>query len=150
MACWLLPVLAIVQLLSHLNQVKDLDVKILSVIAYSISLLLYYGPAHWFEGVSKKVINTCVKLGTVSYGLYIFHFPLLVIFGKVSFFSGTGASYAVRFVLYIALSLLFAFVLEKRFQVWASARLRNLMMPEIPKHRPNLLVRQLRRLRAQV
>lgn len=142
--------LAVVQLLSHLDQVKDLDVKLLSTLCLAISLLLYYAPADWFERPSKRGIASCIKLGTISYGLYIFHFPLLVVFGKLHFFSGSAATYAIRFVVFLTLSLTVGFVMEKRFQVWAAARLRALMMPEMPRPKPAFLVRQLRWLKAQV
>ncbi len=145
-----LPLLAIAQTLLHYKQLNSHDIGLftLSMICYTSSLTLYYAPQAIFEGISKKVVAACIKLGTISYGLYIFHFPILIGFSKISAFSGTGVAYAARFLSYIFICLLVGFVMEKRYQTWAAAKLKAILMPEVPRPKPALLIRQLRKLKA--
>jgi peptidoglycan/LPS O-acetylase OafA/YrhL len=145
-----LPLLAIAQMITHLHLADNLGTKVLSVMCYTLFILLYYAPGNFFEGISKKVITVCIKLGTISYGLYIFHFPILVAFGKASFLSGTALTYALRFASYLILCLAVAWATEKKFQVWIAAKLKKWLMPETPRPRHKLLVKQLRWLKAQV
>jgi peptidoglycan/LPS O-acetylase OafA/YrhL len=82
---------------------------------YGASVLLFAFPG-WFERSARAVIKKLVPTGTVSYGLYIFHFPILIALGQVTAFSGTPWTYAVRTAAFLAVAFGGAYVLEHQFQ----------------------------------
>ena len=70
--------------------------------------------------IPPRVIPTSfIKLGALSYGLYIIHYPILKLFGQAMLFSGHWYTYLARYVLFIGISLLAAYWLEKKLQPWA-------------------------------
>ena len=66
-----------------------------------------------------------LKLGAISYGVYIIHFPISVVLYHIRFFSGTPLTFGVRLLLDVGLTLFAGAILELRFQPWA----RNLLNP---------------------
>ena len=57
-----------------------------------------------------------VKLGGLSYGIYIIHFPILFLFGRITPFSNNLFYYILRVILYLFLTFLSAWFLENKFQ----------------------------------
>jgi len=86
---------------------------------YGASLLFFFGPAVALAPASQRLVQRLVPLGAVSYGIYIIHFPILFLMGKVTWFSGSPLTFAVRGGLYLLATLLAATWLDKVFQPWA-------------------------------
>ncbi|MBD2724046.1 acyltransferase family protein [Hymenobacter armeniacus] len=88
----------------------------LSSAFYVAAVALVAVPSARIEAVAARAMQRLVKLGGISYGLYIVHFPIMTGLRRVEAFSGTGFTYGVRFALYLLLSLLLAYYLEKLLQ----------------------------------
>ena len=91
---------------------------LLPTLSYCLALVLFFKPSKRVDVISQKLMLLLTKIGGISYGLYIIHFPILFAFQKVNTFSGSGLTYWIRFTLFILLSLLAAYLLEKKFQMW--------------------------------
>lgn len=68
--------------------------------------------------VSQVAIEKLSITGALSYGLYIIHFPIIAIFHRITLFAGSPFTFAGRLLGYVALCILGAYLLEKRFQPW--------------------------------
>lgn len=86
---------------------------------FYILALITYGFQHQIERGAQAIIKRLVASGSISYGLYIVHFPILILFSRMNFFSGSIPVFATRFILYILLSAALAYWLEKKYQPWA-------------------------------
>jgi peptidoglycan/LPS O-acetylase OafA/YrhL len=96
------------------------------VCSYLISLLLLViSRAQITEMISGKLLDWSIKLGALSYGLYVIHYPILMLFRRVDYFSGTWATFATRFLLFMTLSIISAYILEKKLQ----RQIRNFFFP---------------------
>jgi len=91
---------------------------IIPSICYLVSTILFFSNSSRLSKISKKTIRTGVWLGSISYGIYIVHYPLLYVFEKFSFFSGTVFFFLIRFILFISLTIAASFFLEKKLQQW--------------------------------
>jgi len=99
-------------------QVINVAEIIVSTICYIISLFLFFIKAEYLSFLSKKIIHCGIWLGSISYGIYIIHFPILVIFKQIFVFSGSLFSFLVRLGAFLFLTVVSSFMLEKRFQPW--------------------------------
>lgn len=86
---------------------------------------LFYGLSLIFYVFHKVLDNWCSSFihwlsatGAISYGLYIIHFPIIAIFSRVTFFSGTGLTFGLRLIIYLICCAIASYLLEKRFQPW--------------------------------
>lgn len=88
---------------------------------YIFSLVLYFFDKQ-LERVSQKLIKALISTGAISYGLYIVHYPILSVFGHSRFFSGSALTFTIRLIAFVVLSLMAAYLLEKRFQPWIKGK----------------------------
>ena len=126
---YLIPIISLALLLKKNHDLESIGANLLPIICYILSLALYFGPENLFENASRKLINVGFWLGSVSYGLYVIHFPIMVIFGKVGVFSGSTITFIIRLFAFIATCLVAAYILEKRIQPWVGGKLRNILLP---------------------
>jgi peptidoglycan/LPS O-acetylase OafA/YrhL len=80
------------------------------------SLLCLFVRHPWLEKIGKRVIQVGIRLGSLSYAIYLIHYPLLIAFNKINYLSGTWQTFAVRFALLMALTIVLSFLLEKLLQ----------------------------------
>jgi peptidoglycan/LPS O-acetylase OafA/YrhL len=95
------------------------------VCSYLLSLLLVISRAHITETMSTTLLDWSIKLGALSYGLYVIHYPILMLFRRIDYFSGTWITFAIRFFLFMTLSIISAYILEKKLQ----PQIRNFFFP---------------------
>ena len=76
-----------------------------------IALFMYF--VHLPDGYLRQ---TGLKSGSISYGLYIIHFPILFLFGRISLANDNLFFYIIRVILYLLITLLAAWILEKKLQ----------------------------------
>jgi peptidoglycan/LPS O-acetylase OafA/YrhL len=126
------PLLSIVLLFKNQGATANFMAQLWPILCYAISLLLYFGPPTLFAQSSTWLIKQGIRLGAVSYGLYVIHFPLMVIFSKADFFKGSGFTFAIRLALFIPACLAAAYVLEKRLQPRIGGWLRKRLLPAPP------------------
>lgn len=94
----------------------DLDPFVMSTLFYVLAVVLVMFPMQRIEDWSARLMRQLVKVGSISYALYIIHFPIMAGLKRIDFFSGSGLTYSVRFLLLMALSFAAAELLEKKFQ----------------------------------
>jgi peptidoglycan/LPS O-acetylase OafA/YrhL len=126
---YLIPIISLALLLKNYHGLESIGDKIVPIFCYITSLVLYFGPDTLLSNVSSKIINMGFWLGSVSYGLYVIHFPIMVIFGKVGMFSGSTITFIIRLFAFIATCLVAAYILEKKIQPWVGGKLRNILLP---------------------
>ncbi|WP_133273989.1 acyltransferase family protein [Hymenobacter radiodurans] len=97
---------------------KELDLAsyILATFFYLMGIAAMLVKSDALEQLSQRLMNPLIKLGSISYGMYIIHIPILFIFHRVETFSGTALTYWVRFAIAIPAVILAAYWLEKKFQ----------------------------------
>lgn len=92
---------------------------IFGIIAYILSTLLFFLKSDVSNFV-RRTTNYIFKVGSwfggISYAVYITHFPILIIFSKITLFSGTNLSYMIRFLLFISFTVVVSYILEKSYQ----------------------------------
>lgn len=71
---------------------------------------------------TDRWLTSFAWLGQISYAFYVVHFPLLFVVEHFPLPSGTVGAYFFRFAVWAILSLILAWVLERRFQPWVKAR----------------------------
>ncbi|RZM11008.1 MAG: acyltransferase [Pedobacter sp.] len=87
-----------------------------SIGMYVISCLLFFVPVNFSEKFGMRIFRPAIWLGSISYAVYLLHFPLLVLFGRVNTFSGSILTYGLRLVLFFSLLIGVSWLLEKRLQ----------------------------------
>lgn len=80
------------------------------------ALLCLFVRSSWLEKIGQLVIRVGIWLGSLSYAIYLIHYPLLVAFNKIDYFFGTWQTFSVRFALLMGLTILLSFSLEKVLQ----------------------------------
>jgi peptidoglycan/LPS O-acetylase OafA/YrhL len=89
----------------------------LPVLFYGLALIVFMMRAQ-LERFSMRIIKSLINTGSISYGLYIIHYPILYLFGHNNFFSGTPFTFLVRLICFLVLAISGAYLLEKKFQPW--------------------------------
>ncbi|WP_375416477.1 acyltransferase family protein [uncultured Hymenobacter sp.] len=107
-----LPLLAICY---TVQQRSDIIRLIAPLACYGISWLLRL-PVKVLEAVSAYGVRFLTWVGSISYALYVFHIPVLLLFNRITFFSGSLASFGIRVVLYFGFTTLVAYLLEDKLQ----------------------------------
>ena len=106
--------------------------KILPVIFFSVGAILlvvsYCLPKPTSPQLMPKFI---LKLGAISYAVYVVHFPISLILSKISMFSGSLLTFILRMVVDLILVLLISNVLELKIQPWFKARFAVKAIPAI-------------------
>ncbi|GAA4494353.1 hypothetical protein GCM10023172_04310 [Hymenobacter ginsengisoli] len=90
--------------------------------AYVVAGVVYLLRGQW-AAAAARVVQRLQPLGSISYGVYIIHYPLLWLVHEVPFFSGSVGTWLGRLVGYFALVLGLSWVLERRLQPWLKRRL---------------------------
>ena len=80
------------------------------------ALVCLFVPSAGLEKLGQRVVKVGIWLGSLSYGIYLVHFPLLLLFSRITIFSGTWLTFAVRFVLLMLLTVGLGYWLEKVVQ----------------------------------
>ncbi|QDA58917.1 acyltransferase family protein [Hymenobacter jejuensis] len=101
----------------------DVNEWVLPTVFYVAALVIYL-LAKRLNSLARPIIYLLSRTGTISYGLYIIHFPLLYGFSQIPFFSGSPYTFITRAMLYLGVCLTLAYLLEKKFQ----PRVRVLLM----------------------
>lgn len=110
----LLP-LYVFRYLAHNYGVKDLSNWVIPTLCYLLSLVFYLLPSAG-ETFTRPLVKLMIRAGSISYGLYIIHFPLFYIMMRVEAFSGTPFTWTVRLACYLAMCVAAAYWLEKLYQ----------------------------------
>jgi peptidoglycan/LPS O-acetylase OafA/YrhL len=95
---------------------------VLPLIFYSLSIVLFLGK-EYVNAFSERMIKRLIGTGSISYGLYIVHFPILYLSSRILFFSGSPLTFLVRLLCFLAIVTWGATVLETRFQPWRKRKL---------------------------
>jgi peptidoglycan/LPS O-acetylase OafA/YrhL len=74
------------------------------------------------ERLSRHILRGGAWLGSLSYGIYLVHYPLLLLLHQLPLLSGTKWSFSLRFALLLLLTIGLSYVLEKQLQPYLRAR----------------------------
>ncbi|PJJ58982.1 acyltransferase family protein [Hymenobacter chitinivorans] len=89
---------------------------------YLLAVICFFVRIPPLEPWARHCISGLGKVGGISYGLYIVHFPLLQLMARLDFFAGSALTFWTRFVVLLIVALLAAYGLEKKFQPWVRTR----------------------------
>ena len=78
----------------------------------------------WLENAGRHVMRVGIWLGSLSYGIYLAHFPVMLLFGRITAFSNTWQYFIIRVILFVLLSVCLGYILEKVIQ----PRVKNLFL----------------------
>lgn len=94
----------------------------LPVGAYAGALAAYLLRQYW-AAVAARALRVVLPLGSISYGIYIIHYPLRGLLDEMPVFSSNLVSWLVRLAGYLAVVLAISWLLERRLQPWLKRRL---------------------------
>lgn len=63
-----------------------------------------------------------IKLGAMSYGIYVIHFPITTLLSRFPYFSGSALTFCIRLVVYLLIVIGAGYLLELKIQPWLKAR----------------------------
>ena len=86
---------------------------------YLLSLLLLLSKHPVAERVCQWIIARGIYLGSISYGVYLVHFPVQALLKQITLFSGSAVTYVFRFLFLFIVTIALGHVLEKKFHPWA-------------------------------
>jgi peptidoglycan/LPS O-acetylase OafA/YrhL len=110
------PALTYIYVLKNRNSL-DLGLWLVPSILYFIGIAFYlFGP--YLERSSKLMISKLIPTGAISYGVYVVHMPILFVFVRYNYFSGSTITLVARLLVYLGLVIVAASILEKKFQPW--------------------------------
>jgi peptidoglycan/LPS O-acetylase OafA/YrhL len=66
--------------------------------------------------------NFLLKIGSISYGIYVIHFPISNALSRITIFSGSALTFWVRLLIDIILVLIASYLLEMKIQPWFRRR----------------------------
>ncbi len=78
-----------------------------------ISLSLFF---HFMTKPLRLSLQYMVNLGSISYAIYVIHYPILYTLSKIKVFTGTTLSYFIRVLIFTGIVILISFLLEKKLQ----------------------------------
>lgn len=107
---YLMPIFLIIYLLITKRLFEDTR-WIACTVFYVISLMLFLE-----RKCSKILLNSLSFIGGISYAIYIFHWPLMLIVNKYYPYSGTMPAYLQKFAIWTVLTFALAFFMEKIIQ----------------------------------
>ncbi|MGI4864075.1 MAG: acyltransferase family protein [Janthinobacterium lividum] len=81
---------------------------------------------------ARQLPHFMVATGAISYSLYLVHYLIIVLLGRISFFSGTTVSFVGRLLCVIVLTIITSWVLERVWQPFAMRQLRKLKLFQEP------------------
>ncbi|MDB5024273.1 MAG: acyltransferase [Mucilaginibacter sp.] len=95
---------------------KDMhsQLRYVQLFCYLIGLMLYFFEFKPIDKISKSIIKRFTTLGSISYGLYIIHFPLFYIF--VNFNVSTPELYILKLFIYLLTIFCISYLVEIKLQ----------------------------------
>ncbi len=66
--------------------------------------------------VSPNILSHLTFIGSISYGIYVFHMPIMNLLQKVTAFSGSPITYISRIILWATLTIAISYLLELKLQ----------------------------------
>jgi peptidoglycan/LPS O-acetylase OafA/YrhL len=66
--------------------------------------------------VSTNIMSSLSFFGSISYGIYVFHMPVMNFMHRFSTFSGSPISFMVRVLIWIVLTIGTSYILELKMQ----------------------------------
>jgi peptidoglycan/LPS O-acetylase OafA/YrhL len=91
---------------------------------YLLSLVTYFAAARC-NTLARRALAALTPLGSISYGIYVVHFPILLLIGANNTFNDGIITYLVRLLGYLVLTLLIGYILELRVQPYCRRLLTN-------------------------
>ncbi len=79
---------------------------------------------------NKKIIFKSISfwsyLGSISFAMYVIHMPILMLFERINFFSGSTSTFVFRVIIIFILVFILSYILEKKIQPFIKSRMSNL------------------------
>ena len=112
-----MPLYIFVYLYYNHDNFEHMQNYIILITAYILStIIISFENSKLIIRFSSLILEQSIKLGGLSYGLYIIHYPILKIFSYINIFSGHWYTFLASFALFIGTSLIAAYFLEKKLQ----------------------------------
>lgn len=77
---------------------------------------MFLGFGLWGWAVSPDIFSKLTFFGSISYGIYVLHMPILNFVHRISILSGSPISFIIRLFIWTALTLGIAYILELKLQ----------------------------------
>ena len=124
------PLLKITRLLIYILPAVSIGIKLVDL-SFNISAIFTMEAGYLFFPIifyllslaslginfkSDVIKRNALYIGSLSYGIYVIHFPIISIFRRIDFFSGTAFTYIVRLIILIPVVIFAAYIMERKIQ----------------------------------
>ena len=104
-----IPIIQIIYLLITSKLISDQN-WIIAALQMLLGLALF----GW--RVSPDLLSRLTFIGSISYGIYVFHMPIMTLLQKVTAFSGSPITFVSRIIIWAALTIGISYLLELKLQ----------------------------------
>jgi peptidoglycan/LPS O-acetylase OafA/YrhL len=106
----------IVYLFKNLHNNDLIQVYVWPMFFLLLSLICLFIRSSWLENIGKQVVRIGIELGSLSYSIYLIHFPVILLLNRLNIFSGNWQSFVFRVAVMMLLTIVFSYILEKVLQ----------------------------------
>lgn len=103
---------------SSYKHAVNYDSEIIAYVFYLIGtiLLIIDKTKPKLDNENNSLPKLMIATGGISYGIYLIHFIIIILVGKVKYFYGTPLTFSVRIFIVIIFTILMGYLLEKVWQ----------------------------------
>lgn len=115
----------LLQIYSSTKRPIDIDSRVVAYIFYLIGIILLFIESRSKSYKEKTLPAPMIKLGSISYGIYLIHFIIIILIGRIDFINKTNTAFILRTSVAIVSTIVAAYILERKLHPLVVKQLRK-------------------------